>query len=235
MDESRMTPTHPEDSGGQGGRMRSSIDLRLVWGLGLVVLGGLLLLQNLDILRGGGILWAVLVGLLGAALLIGLIQDRSRWWLAIPGITLLGLSATIALGDLLPTVASVFGGGLFLASIGLSFVVVYLLRQDFWWAIIPAGTLISLAMVTAVGDRLGGFDSGAILFLGLAVTFLILALLPEGRGRQAWAVFPAAGLGIVALLAGAAFGSAARIFWPAALIALGLVFILRTIRRRPAG
>ena len=215
--------------------MRSSFDFRLVWGLGLVALGGLLLLQNMGLWSGTGVLWVALFGVTGLVFLFGLVQDRSRWWMAIPGFTLLGLGATIALGELLPPVGGPLGGAVFLGSIGLGFLAVYLLRRDYWWAIIPAGVLGTLAVVAGIAERIPGMDSGAVLFLGLAATFLVLALLPAGRGRQAWAIFPAAALGIMGLLMGAAFGSAARVFWPVALILVGLLFILRTgLGRRPS-
>jgi hypothetical protein len=232
MDESSMPPMQPTPAEQPIARARSSIDLRLVWGLGLVVLGALLLLQNMGFLGGTRTLWAALLAAGGVSFLVGLAQDRSHWWLAIPGFTLLGLGLTIALGELAPGVGGWLGGTVFLASIGLSFIVVFILRPDYWWALIPAGTLATLAVVAGLSGRVAGLDSGALLFLGLAATFLVLALLPQGRGRQTWAVFPAAVLGIMGLLMGAAFGTTARVFWPIALILVGLLFILRTGRGR---
>ena len=32
-----------------------------------------------------------------------------------------------------------WGGALFLGSIGLAFWVIYFVRRDFWWAVIPGG------------------------------------------------------------------------------------------------
>jgi hypothetical protein len=215
--------------------MRSSWDFRYLVGVGLIVVGGLLMLQTMGILDVGGLLWAALFAAAGIAFLFALFQDRSRWWAVIPGLTLLGLAAAIASGDLFPRFAAVAGGAIFLGSLALAFSVIFLLRPDFWWAIIPAGTLATLAVVTGVADRLAGVDSGGILFLGLAATFLILYLLPEGRGRQRWSIFPAAVLGLMGLGTGLLSGSVARLVWPAVLILLGLYFILRAgIGRRPA-
>jgi hypothetical protein len=215
--------------------MRASSDYRLFVGLGLILFGGLLLLQTMGLLGVGGLLWAAVFGLAGAGFLVALIQDRTRWWAAIPGLTLLGLGTLIAVGDLFPRTADVAGGAIFLGSISLAFWVVFLLRRDFWWAIIPAGILATLAIVAGVAERLAGIDSGGVFFLGLAATFLILYLLPEGQGRQRWAIFPAAALGLMGLGLGLLSGSAARFVWPAALILFGLYFVLRAaMGRRPA-
>jgi hypothetical protein len=75
-------------------------------------------------------------------------------------------------------------------------------------------------------------DTGGVFFLGLAVTFLVLFFLPESRGRQTWAIFPAAVLGVMGLGFGLLSGSTARLIWPAVLILLGLFFIARAAMRR---
>ncbi len=215
--------------------MRSSSDFRLFVGLALILVGGLLLLQTMGVLDVGGLLWAALAAVAGVGFLVALLLDRSRWWAVIPGLTLLGLGALIAIGDLFPRYAEIAGGAIFLGSISLAFWAVFLLRRDFWWAIIPAGTLATLAIVAGIAERLPGMDSGGIFFLGLAATFLILYLLPVGRGHQRWAIFPAAVLGLMGLGIAVASGPAARLVWPAVLILFGLYFVLRAaIGRRPA-
>ena len=212
--------------------MRSSSDYRILVGVAFILFGGLLLLQTMGILEIGGLIWAVILGILGVGFLVALVQDHSRWWAAIPGMTLLGLATVIALGELAPRAEGAAGGAIFLGSISLAFWVVYLLRRDFWWAIIPGGVLATLALVAGVSERLPGVDTGAIFFLGLGTTFLILYLLPQGLGRQTWAIFPAGGLGLVGLAIGLFSGSVARFVWPVLLILIGLFFIARAAMGR---
>ena len=212
--------------------MRSSSDYRILIGVAFILFGGLLLLQTMGVLEIGGLLWALVFGVLGAGFLAALIQDRSRWWAVIPGMTLLGLGTLVAVGELLPGVAANAGGAIFLGSISLAFVLVYILRRDFWWAIIPAGTLATLALVAGLSERLPGLDTGTVFFLGLGTTFLILYLLPQGLGRQTWAIFPAASLGVVGLAIGLFSGSVARFVWPVFLILIGLFFIARAAMGR---
>ena len=47
---------------------------------------------------------------------------------------------------------------MFLGTIGLSFWVIYLTRRDFWWAVIPGGALMTLALVA--GARAHGTGRG---------------------------------------------------------------------------
>jgi hypothetical protein len=118
-----------------------------------------------------------------------------------------------------------WGGAAFLASLGAGFLSLYVARRERWWALIPAGTLLTLALVAASGDD-GGVTSGTLFFLGLAVTFLVLWRLPDHPQR--WAVFPAAGLAAMALIVTTTAGG-----WvlPVLLIAAGAYLILRPTQR----
>ena len=79
-------------------------------------------------------------------------------------------------------------------------------------------------------DELTGMDNGGFLFLGLGITFLLVAILPGGSGRS-WAFFPG-----IALLIFGAFLSADVVgwmeyLWPAVLILLGGYFVLKFFRK----
>lgn len=205
-------------------------DLRLVFGAILVLSGVLFLLDNLGILRGAGSLfWAVLFAAAGGAFLYRFATDRQHWWALIPGFTLLGLAAVLALESLPLGDTGAISGGLFLAAIGAGFWAIYLTRRDFWWALIPGGVLVTLGLVAAVGDKVQGEVIGGIFFLGLAATFGGLYYLPTPQGRQTWAAIPAVILGIlgVGLVAGAAVSMSYIL--PAALILVGLYLLWRAI------
>jgi hypothetical protein len=175
-------------------------------------------------------LWALIFGAAGIAFLAALARNRAHWWAAIPGCILLGIGLLVALDDLAPAVAQTWGGALFLGMIGLGFWVVYLVCRACWWAVIPGGTLFTLALITALSESLPGQDLGWIFFLGLSATFGLLYLLPTGEGRMKWAIYPAAVLLVMALLVMAAMGQVINLFWPLALILAGAYMLYRTMR-----
>ena len=204
-------------------------DPRLWLGI-LMVAGGILsLLGALDIIsNAGGIFWGIVWGAIGLFFLYILLRDRSAWWSAFPAFTLLGLS----LSSFLPDVLEAFSGLVFFAGISLGFLWVYFTDTSRWWAIIPAGVLLTLG-ATSVVDELSGMDSGGFFFLGLGLTFILVAILPGGGGRS-WAFIP----GVILLIFGSIIGSSAvgmlEYVWPAVLIVLGIYFVVRFFRNQPA-
>jgi hypothetical protein len=116
----------------------------------------------------------------------------------------------------------------------LSFWAVYLNDRAHWWAIIPGGVLLTLATIAGLSDYVPGEQIGGILFLGLALTFGLVYLLPFGEARQRWAIYPAAVLLIMALLIMASVGQVINLLWPLALILAGLYIAYRTLRVRHA-
>src|SRR5262245_50871436 len=142
------------------------LDARLVAGL-LLTGGGLIyLLQNLGYIHWGGLVWGAAAAVAGALFLGLAVSDRRQWWAIIPGLTLLAVAVLAGLGYWAPTLASQWGGLLFLGAIGVSFWIVYALDREHWWAIIPGGVLITLAAVSAL-DRGEDKQLGGIFFLGL--------------------------------------------------------------------
>jgi hypothetical protein len=177
----------------------------------------------------GGIFWALLLGLAGLVFISVYIQNRSQWWGLIPGFVLLGIAATILVDAYLPRLSGVLGGFLVLGGIGTAFVFVFLADRRNWWAVIPAGVMLTLALITVIDQFSGGFESGGILFLGMALTFVVVALLPTPHGRMNWAWYPAAALGVIGLLISAAAENLMSYFLPAALILGGILLIYRTM------
>lgn len=200
------------------------INFNVVAGALLVVLGVLMLLENLQIIpRATSMFWGALFVLGGGTFLYFMAGNtRTRWWAVIPGLTLLGLG----LENFLPEAWGNLGGALFLGSLGLSFFVIYLTDRERWWGIIPGGVLATLAVIAGVDSA--GMDSGSLLFVGLGLTFLLVGILPTPAGRMNWAFIP----GVILILLGAFLGSEALsgiMFYivPAALVFAGVVFIIR--------
>lgn len=199
-------------------------DPRIVFGL-LLIFGGALALANsrgwltntMDVFIGGAFL---VVGLAFLFLLVG-----GHWWGAFPGFTLASIGVLI----LLPPQFDNFGGGIVLGGIALSFWYVYVSsRIERWWALIPAGVLTTLAVVTVAADRFGEFQSVGFFFLGLALTFLLVALLAGMR----WAFWPAAVLGVMGLLGIASLLEIADYIWAVAFIAVGAFLLFRYFSNR---
>jgi len=158
-------------------------------------------------------------------------KPQTNWWAAIPGLTLVGLGALIGLPAFIGEAAmGDWAGSLFLGMIGLSFVVIYIIRREFWWAVIPAGTLLTLSLVAELGELTNtGFDTGAIFFVGLGLTFGLLGLLPEGR-KMRWPWIPATILLVMGGLIALGSETYIKYLFPVALIIAGVFFLFRSFQ-----
>ncbi len=200
-------------------RMNASIILGVV-----LILGGVLaLLQSMGILSNvGDLFWGSAFLIAGALFLYAF--ATGSWWGAIPGFTLAGLGVLI----LLPPSLDFFGGAIFLGGVALAFWAVYLTgRQERWWALIPAGVLTTLAVITLAPRLMADEATGGIFFFGLALTFLLVALLANMR----WAYYPAVALGVLGLLISLSVASFANYIWAAAMILGGLFLLFRYFRK----
>jgi hypothetical protein len=201
-------------------------DVRMIFGAGLMLLGGLMLLEKFGILRGASSLFWGAAFLVAAAyfLYVFFQSPQGRWWAIIPAMALLGMGASA----ILPHVFSGLGGGIFLGALGVAFFVVYATDRSRWWGIIPGGVLLTLALVSVLADSdtFNALGSGSIFFVGLALTFLLVALLPNPVGKMQWAYIPAAVLFIMgAVLGSTSTAGLADYVWPVALIIVGLLVI----------
>jgi hypothetical protein len=206
---------------------------RVVLGVFLLIIGVVALLQTLNVVNFNLGFWPVFFSamfvLVGLAFLAALIQNRANWWAAIPGLTLLSIGALIGLNEIVPGFDP-YGGSLVLGGIGLSFWLVYLVAPQNWWAIIPGGTMLSLALVAGADAlHLRAIDSGGILFLGLAVTFALLGILPTGGRKMNWPWIPAAVLLVMGVLITFSSGGFGNYVWPVVLILVGIFFLTRNM------
>jgi len=208
------------------------LESRVFWGIVLIVGGVLFLFQNLFSFEFGAIFWALAFGIAAVFFLSVFISNRAMWWALIPGFTLLGIGSLIGLSAVAEPFTNQWGGSLVLGGIALGFVAVYLADRENWWAIIPGGVMLTLAAVAGVSNFAGGFEVGGLFFLGLGLTFAVIALLPTPQGRMTWAWWPASVLIIMGVLITAAFGEFINYVWPVALILAGLVLIYRTFVTR---
>jgi hypothetical protein len=118
-----------------------------------------------------------------------------------------------------------WAGAVFLGCIGLAFWLVYLRRQDQWWAIIPGGVLLTLSLVAGL-DFLSGW-SDVLFFLGMGLTFSLVALLPHKSYNTRWAFIPAGVLFALGILQAAPIQAVFNYIWPVILVGLGIYILVR--------
>jgi hypothetical protein len=196
----------------------------VIWGGLLIILGLVLLAQNLDLLGGlGASLWSVFFGAGGLLFLVIYLGDRKQRWALIPGLALFGIAGAIFLSDqgLVPenAVASIV-----LAAIALPFFLIFLSDREQWWALIPSFTLAgSAAGVFLEGAGLISDETlAAVIIGGVSTGFLVIYLIDR---KQWWALIPGGIMAIIAFFM--LLATTAEYIWPLAIIVLGLLLLRR--------
>ena len=209
------------------------LGVRIVLALLLIGAGIVFLLDSLEVLEIGILVWAAVFALAGLGFLVVFVLDREQWWALIPGFILLCLGLIVAVTELLPGIEGGWLGALFLGSLGLAFWAIFFVRRDFWWALIPGGVLWTVALVAGLSETLDGEVAGAVLFLGLGLTFAALSLVRTPAGGLRWALIPAGVMLLLGLAVLVATGNELfRYLWPVALILVGLYLLARTFLTR---
>jgi len=205
---------------------------RIFWGGLLILAGVIFLLENMGLIKIGEMIWSILLGLGGIAFLTVFITDRQHWWALIPGCTLVGVSITLFLEFFWPEAGSVTSGLIILGSIGLAFLIIYLLNWENWWALIPAGGLLTLAVVAGLDEVFPQMDTGSVFFVGLGLTFAALAILPNPIGQMRWAFIPAVILIVIGIVLAAVQFPVMSVVFALALIVVGVFFLFRAFQWR---
>jgi hypothetical protein len=199
-------------------------DPRIIIGILLIAGGGLALMQAMGLLESAGDVFFGTVFLLAGLAFLSLLLS-GNWWAVFPGATLVAIGIRI----LLPESLDNFGGMIFLGFLALAFWYVFLRdRVESWWALIPAGVLTTLAVVSTLPDQVGTFETGGVFFLGLAATFLLVAVLV---GMQ-WAYWPAGVLGIIGAVSLVTQFEVGNYIWALGLMAVGAFLLFRYFMNR---
>jgi hypothetical protein len=182
--------------------------LNVVWGIILILAGGVFLTQNLGWVNLDSLQFWMLV-FAGISLLCFasyFINGTDQWGWLFPGFIFAGVASTMFLAD--SGVGEAWVGAPVLAGVGLPFLAAYLLdRKQNSWALIPFWVLAVLVVVTLVADSAPGEVIGALVLFSIALPFLVVYLLDRTRH---WALIPAfilGAIGVIPLLAMSAAGN----------------------------
>jgi len=211
-------------------KSKSKLLLPIIGGILLIAAGVIFLLNNLGMIE---INWEMYIGpifaLGGLAFLAVFILNTDDWWALIPGFVLMAIGVIIFMDQNLESIADAWSGAVFLGLLGLSFMLIYIFHTDNWWAIIPGGVLLTLAGVTLIPED--GVMGGVVFFLGMAITFGLVYILPKPSGRLKWALYPA---GILLAIGALVFLGAEDLMdyvWPAALLIVGGYIVYRALKK----
>jgi len=204
--------------------------LPVIGGILLIAAGVVFLLNNLGLFQ---LDWGLLIGPLfaigGLVFLLVYILNTSEWWALIPGFVLIGIGTIIFMGQTLSPELNRFGGAVFMGFLGLPFLLIFIAHREHWWALIPGGVLLSLALVILTENN--SLLSGAILFLGMAITFFLVYILPKPAGKLSWALYPGGILGLIGVLMLFGVTDLMNYIFPVALVIAGGYVLYRGLRR----
>lgn len=205
----------------------------LIWGVPLVAIGFLFLLSNFGLIGSIRELFlAVLFGAGGLMFLMVFQRDRqTQWWALIPSFALFGLAIRDLVGWGLPFFGRSMGESLFLGSIGVAFLLIYLLRREHWWPIIPAGALLTLATEAFLEIFIPSRFLEGFFMAGLGLTFFAIYYLYRSDAGLRWTLPVSLGLLVLSAIKVVKAVIVWKFVWPLALIALGLLLISRQIPR----
>lgn len=202
-----------------------------------LITGGMLLFLALTTLLvetvGDEWIGAMFLFMIAAVFLTVYLTNRSRTWALIVAyvFAVLGIAPLMSTGGR----NAAFFGPIFLLAVALPFFVMYFRPENHWWAIIPAGTLTTAALIAAVAiSGLVRFETNtgygnALMMGGLAVTFAVVWL----RHAKSWAGIVAIVLAALAV-ASIFFANYAQFFWPVAIVAVGIYLFVSALRPKVA-
>lgn len=211
--------------------MEKFLKSSLVWGFMLILIGAILLVQNFFELQLLGLLWGFVAGVFGVGFCYLAWKQPDQWWRWLAGAGLISISLSSVLDVFLPAIAKFLNGAELLMCLSLGFLMIYLRQRINWWAVIPAGILATLSVLTIVDNIDLSVESGSIFFLGLGLTFVTVGVLPTIEQR--WAFIPGGILLALGLLLALQAGIIFDLAWPVGLILGGAYLILRSLRPAP--
>lgn len=190
---------------------------RIVWGIVLLAVGIVALAGQFGLLPEWLMLsnWAFILGGLTLLFVITYVVSGFEWGLLFPAAILGGVTGAVIFGEL--GMGSLSGASVMIG-VAIPFIVALVQqpRQN-WWAVIPGGVMLSVALTILSAPIIGG-AAGSVMLWGIAVTFLIVYLFNR---EFWWALIPAGILFVVGIFP--IIGSAAV---PGGVIGMAVVGLL---------
>jgi hypothetical protein len=161
----------------------------ILWAVVLILGGAVLLAQNFGLVPENfqASIWTIILGGLGLLFLLDAVTTKGEdWWALIPGCVLLGVAATIWLSEL--RVKGEYAGSVMLFSIALSFLLIYLVKRGtFWWALIPGGIMLAVAVIPILTLNVPGEVIGTFVMWAIGIPFIVVYLINR---KNWWALIP---------------------------------------------
>jgi len=178
--------------------MRNKFD-GLMWGLILIVAGGLFMAYNLGYeINLTPTFWMGACVVLSAAWFIRYFTgDLKRWGLLMPACQFAAIAVMIGLWQTGVTDA-ILAAPLFIG-FAIPFVVAFFIdRQKNYWAVIPAAIFTMLTVTMLLADHTAGEFFAALVVIAVAAPFFIVYVM---QPKQWWAIIPAGILGSIGVTA----------------------------------
>ena len=171
--------------------------INFIWGLILILAGGLFLAQNLGWI--GEVpdqLWKfIFAGLSLAFFATYFVNGVQEWGWLFPACIFGALSIIVTAGE--AGSDSPLLGSLILWSVAVPFLVAYILDRTRWWALIPAWVLLVIGLIAFMSERVPGEVIAALVLMSIALPFFVVYLTNRTRW---WALIPAGVLAVVAFI-----------------------------------
>jgi len=202
--------------------------INLVWGIILILAGGLFLAQNLGYLEELPLnAWVIIFS--GLSLLFFatyFINGVKNWGWLFPAFIFAGVALTMSLTN--AGVESDVLGVPVLIGVALPFVVAFALnRQENWWALIPAWVLSMVALMILITDRIASDLIGAFVMLAIGIPFLVVYLVNR---KNWWALIPAGVMLLIAAIILISSQASGQFVAPLIMFAISLPFFVVYLR-----
>jgi hypothetical protein len=203
---------------------RNGRDWTWMLGAGLIVLGGLFLLDTFLPGVFGSLIWAG--GLFATGLVFYFVYqgNRSQHWALIPAYALFFVAAIVFL-DMF--IGGTLMGAFVMFALAAPFVYLYINNRYNWWALIPAYTLAAIGGLILLEPVMSGTMEGAYVMFAIAAPFLYVYL---RNTKNWWALIPG---GIMAAIGASLLISSVIRFVPALLIIAGVYILVRQTTGKP--